>query len=151
MGENHFAPIPTALYGATFLMAGLAYNILSRAIIAAQGPDSLLRNAVGNDRKGLLSLFIYAAAIAHPQKRQTPCGIRHRGLPNNRWGKAVTVDGSTFSPSRFSGWTGASSVIALSPGCLHIRLLRFHKPTTASAPPTRAYVPGSGVSQGAVS
>jgi uncharacterized membrane protein len=64
MGENHFAPIPTALYGATFLMAGLAYNILSRAIIAAQGPDALLRKAVGNDRKGLLSLFIYAAAIA---------------------------------------------------------------------------------------
>jgi hypothetical protein len=64
MGENHFAPIPTALYGVTLLMAGLAYNILSRTIIAAQGPDSLLRKAVGNDRKGLLSLFIYAAAIA---------------------------------------------------------------------------------------
>ena len=64
MGENHFAPIPTALYGVNLFMAGLAYNILSRAIIAAQGPDSLLRKAVGKDWKGLLSLFIYAAAIA---------------------------------------------------------------------------------------
>ena len=64
MGENHFAPIPTALYGANLFMAGLAYNILSRAIIAAQGPDSLLRKAVGNDGKGLLSLLIYAIAIA---------------------------------------------------------------------------------------
>ena len=57
-------PIPTALYGVTLLMAGLAYNILSRTIIAAQGPDSLLRKAVGHDRKGLLSLLIYAIAIA---------------------------------------------------------------------------------------
>ena len=64
MGENHFAPIPTALYGVNLLMAGLGYNILSRAIIAAQGPDSLLRKAVGSDRKGLLSLLIYAIAIA---------------------------------------------------------------------------------------
>lgn len=64
MGENHFAPIPTALYGVTLLMAGVAYSILSRAIIAAQGPDSLLRKAIGSDRKGLLSLVIYAIAIA---------------------------------------------------------------------------------------
>ena len=64
MGENHFAPIPTALYGVNLLMAALAYTILTRAIIAAQGPDSLLRKAVGSDRKGLLSLLIYAIAIA---------------------------------------------------------------------------------------
>jgi uncharacterized membrane protein len=64
MGENHFAPVPTALYGANLFLAGLAYNVLSRAIIWSQGPDSLLRKAVGTDSKGLLSLAVYAVAIA---------------------------------------------------------------------------------------
>ena len=43
MGENHFAPAPTALYGIVLLMAAIAYFILQRRIIAHQGPDSLLR------------------------------------------------------------------------------------------------------------
>lgn len=63
MGENHFAPVPTALYGGVLLMAGFAYFVLTRAIIASQGPDSLLKKAIGRDAKGLLSILIYAAAI----------------------------------------------------------------------------------------
>jgi uncharacterized membrane protein len=63
MGENHFAPLPAALYGVVLLMAGFAYWILARAIIATEGPDSLLAKAVGKDRKGTLSVVLYAAAI----------------------------------------------------------------------------------------
>lgn len=63
MGENHFAAMPTALYGAVLLMAAIAYWVLQRAIIASQGPDSLLARAVGRDVKGKASPLIYAAAI----------------------------------------------------------------------------------------
>lgn len=62
MGENHFAPQPTALYGLVMLMSAIAYTILVRTIIAAQGRDSLLAKAIGSDRKGYLSLAIYSAA-----------------------------------------------------------------------------------------
>ncbi|HXI57354.1 MAG TPA: TMEM175 family protein [Polyangia bacterium] len=63
MGENHLAPVPTALYGAVLLAAAIAYTILLRAIIAHQGPGSALAKAVGSDRKGKLSALLYVAAI----------------------------------------------------------------------------------------
>jgi uncharacterized membrane protein len=63
MGENHFHSLPTAMYGVVLLMAGVAYWILTRALIAAQGEDSLLHKAVGKDYKGNLSLLLYAVAI----------------------------------------------------------------------------------------
>ncbi|MFP5406090.1 MAG: TMEM175 family protein [Gammaproteobacteria bacterium] len=63
MGENHFAAAPTALYGLILLMAALAYWILQRLIIAAQGEDSLLKKAIGRDWKGRLSPVFYSIAI----------------------------------------------------------------------------------------
>jgi uncharacterized membrane protein len=63
MGENHFAPIPSALYGVVLLCAAVAYWILQQAIIASQGDDSLLRQAVGGDWKGKLSPLLYILAI----------------------------------------------------------------------------------------
>jgi len=63
MGENHFARVPTALYGVVLLMAAIAYYLLERAIIRAQGPDSILRKAVGRDLKGKLSPVLYVLAI----------------------------------------------------------------------------------------
>ena len=63
MGENHFAPAPTALYGVVLLMAAIAYWILQRAIMARQGRESLLAIAVGSDLKGKLSPVLYAIAI----------------------------------------------------------------------------------------
>ena len=63
MGENHFAPMPAALYGVVMLMAAIAYWLLARAIIAAEGSDSLLARAIGKDRKGTLSVVAYMAAI----------------------------------------------------------------------------------------
>ena len=63
MGRNNFAPIPTAFYGLILLLTALAYTILVRRIIAAQGPHSRLKEAVGSDFKGNISLVIYIAAI----------------------------------------------------------------------------------------
>ena len=63
MGENHFAPTPTAVYGVVLLMAGIAYVILQRAIIRREGQDSLLARAVGRDRKGKISPLGYIVAI----------------------------------------------------------------------------------------
>ncbi len=63
MGENEFAPVPTATYGAVLLMAALAYWILLQTILRAEGPDSLLRTAVGSDWKGKLSPILYVVAI----------------------------------------------------------------------------------------
>jgi uncharacterized membrane protein len=64
MGENHFAPTPTALYGVVLLMAAIAYYVLEQTIIRAQGPDSILKKAVGRDLKGKLSPVLYILAIA---------------------------------------------------------------------------------------
>ncbi len=64
MGENHFAAWPTALYGVVLLMAALSYTWLQTLIIRAEGPDSLLAQAVQADWKGKLSLALYALAIA---------------------------------------------------------------------------------------
>jgi uncharacterized membrane protein len=63
MGENHFAAAPSALYGVVLLMAAVAYWILQQLIIASQGPDSLLKKAVGSDWKGKISPLIYLIAI----------------------------------------------------------------------------------------
>jgi uncharacterized membrane protein len=64
MGENHFAPLPTAVYGGVMLAAAVAYYVLQRMIIAQQGPHSRLKAAVGRDLKGKLSPLMYLAAIA---------------------------------------------------------------------------------------
>ena len=63
MGENHFAPLPTALYGVVLLAASIAYKILFKAIVAEQGPHSKLAVAVGTDRKGTISTLLYVAAV----------------------------------------------------------------------------------------
>jgi uncharacterized membrane protein len=63
MGENHFAAVPTALYGVVLLMAAIAYYVLQQAIIRAQGPESILQTAVGRDWKGKLSPVLYVMAI----------------------------------------------------------------------------------------
>lgn len=64
MGENHFATWPTALYGVVLLMAALSYTWLQTLIIRAEGPDSLLAQAVQADWKGKLSVALYVLAIA---------------------------------------------------------------------------------------
>jgi len=63
MGENHLAPLPTAVYGVLLALCGIAYLILQTTIVALQGPGSRLAAAVGRDRKGKLSAVLYLAAI----------------------------------------------------------------------------------------
>ena len=63
MGENHFAQLPTALYGAVLLCAGVAYYILEQTIIRNQGENSRLAAAIGGDKKGIASMALYASAI----------------------------------------------------------------------------------------
>jgi len=63
MGENHFAPLPSAAYGLVLLMAALAYLVLQQCIIATEGPSAVLKRAVGTDWKGKLSPVLYVAAI----------------------------------------------------------------------------------------
>jgi uncharacterized membrane protein len=72
MGQNHMAPVPTAVYGCVLLCAALAYTILQAAIIAQEGPKSALAKAVGTDRKGKLSAALYAVAI--------PLALVHPGI-----------------------------------------------------------------------
>lgn len=63
MGENLFAPAPTALYGCVLLMAAIAYRLLQSVIIAHEGGRSLLGRAVGIDWKGKSSMGLYAFAV----------------------------------------------------------------------------------------
>lgn len=63
MGENHFAPVPTAIYGGVLLFCAGAYTLLQATIIAEHGPDSRLGKAVGNDLKGRASLACYTLAV----------------------------------------------------------------------------------------
>ena len=63
MGENHFAAIPTALYGIMLFMAAIAYTILQNTIMAKHGDGSLLKKALGSDIKGKISVVIYIIAI----------------------------------------------------------------------------------------
>lgn len=64
MGENHFAAVPTAAYGIVLLAAAAAWTLLQHFLIQAQGPDSRLRLAVGDDLKGKISMLLYVVAIA---------------------------------------------------------------------------------------
>ncbi len=72
MGENDFAPLPTAAYGLLLLLCGVAYTLLQAAIIAHQGAESRLAAAVGRDLKGKLSAAAYAVAI--------PCAFARPGI-----------------------------------------------------------------------
>ena len=63
MGENHFASVPTAVFGVDLFMAGIAYYILAQTLVALHGKESVLGRAVGKDRKGIISVILYLVAI----------------------------------------------------------------------------------------
>ena len=64
MDETHFAPLQVAAYGAVLLLSACAYTILTKALVAEHGRDSLIARALGKDFKGNISLAIYVVAIA---------------------------------------------------------------------------------------
>jgi uncharacterized membrane protein len=63
MGENHFETLPVALYGVVLFMAGVAYYILCRSLIAHHGRDSVLAIAIGRDHKGIASVLLCMLGI----------------------------------------------------------------------------------------
>ena len=64
MGENHFARVPTALYGVNLLVCAVAYFILQGCLVRHQGRDGLLAEALGRDLKGKVSPALYVTGIA---------------------------------------------------------------------------------------
>ena len=62
IGEHYRQPAPAATYGLVCLGAAVAYGILTRTIIRADGGDSPVAAAMGRDVKGRASLVLYAAA-----------------------------------------------------------------------------------------
>ena len=100
MGENHFAPIPTAFYGAALLMSAIAFYIMQRVIIRHQGPGSPLRHAIGRDIKGKISPVIYSAGIALAFVNTTAAGLLYIGaalmwlVPDRRVETAVRGAGA---------------------------------------------------------
>jgi uncharacterized membrane protein len=64
MGESGFAAAPVAVYGVVLLLAGVAFVLLTAALTRLHGPDSTLAHAVGNDRKGKISMLLYVLGIA---------------------------------------------------------------------------------------
>jgi uncharacterized membrane protein len=89
VGENHFAPLPTALYGGVCLMAGVAYYFLVRTILAHHGRDSRVGKALGRDIKGKASVVLYMVAL--------PLAFMERGIA---WGIYVFVAAIWFIPDR---------------------------------------------------
>jgi uncharacterized membrane protein len=63
MGQTGFAALPTAAYGAVLVLASAAYWLLEHAIIRADPANAGLAQAVGTERKGVISLALYALAI----------------------------------------------------------------------------------------
>ncbi len=63
MGENHFAPLPVALYGVDLLMSAVAYFVLVHALLGSHGRESDFAARIGSDWKGKVSLAAYAAAV----------------------------------------------------------------------------------------
>lgn len=63
MGENHFAKATIALYGFVLFMSAVAYSILSTSLIRKHGKDSALGAAVGDGKKGKISIAICITAI----------------------------------------------------------------------------------------
>jgi len=63
MSQNGFPKVPVALYGVVLWMAGLAYYILTRALVALHGKDSLIDSALRNPAKEFIALGCYALAI----------------------------------------------------------------------------------------
>jgi uncharacterized membrane protein len=61
--DTDFAVVPTAAYGVVLGMAALCYELIERATIAFNGPESRVAKGIGRDRKGLVSIALYVAAV----------------------------------------------------------------------------------------
>jgi TMEM175 potassium channel family protein len=63
MDESHFAQLPVMVYGGNLLLCAIAWVIMQRAAVHADGSHSIVPTAIGRDLKGKLSPFLYIAGI----------------------------------------------------------------------------------------
>jgi TMEM175 potassium channel family protein len=63
MSENHFAALPVAAYGVVLLMSGFGFVMLTQCLVTIHGADSEIARRLRDDRKGKISVVIYAIAI----------------------------------------------------------------------------------------
>ena len=63
MGENHFAPVPVAVYGVDLVLCGVAYRILVTKLHHLHGNETAFAKALGSDRKGKISVALYTTAV----------------------------------------------------------------------------------------
>ena len=63
MGENNFEKWPVVVYGIILLMAAIAFTILLYVLKNIHGQETILIQAIGNDKKGLVSSILQAAGI----------------------------------------------------------------------------------------
>jgi uncharacterized membrane protein len=80
MGENHFAPLPTAFYGGSLLLSAIAWIIMQTVIIRQQGEGSPLRRALGRDLKGKVSPFIYLMGMGLAFVNTAVAGLLYAGV-----------------------------------------------------------------------
>lgn len=63
MGEHNFAKSSMALYGVILFLSAIAYFILERIIIIAEGKNSVLAKVIGYEIKGIISAVLYILGI----------------------------------------------------------------------------------------
>lgn len=63
LDTSGFSAMATAAYGVVLGLAAIGYTLLERSLIACNGRGSLLAKALGRDRKGKITLAIYALAV----------------------------------------------------------------------------------------
>ena len=63
MADHYRAHLPASAYGVGQLGAAIAYTILARTIITSNGADSEVARAIGDDRKGRVSLLMYTLGV----------------------------------------------------------------------------------------
>ncbi len=110
MGENQFAPTPTALYGGVLLLAAFSYRILQRAVLAGQSEESMLGQSIGRDVKGKASPVLYVIGIVVALWRPWLAGVLYTAvalmwlIPDRRIERAVRKGGDpSGAPTGSSG------------------------------------------------
>lgn len=63
MGVHLFAKATMTLYGIILFLCSIHFWILQCVVISSEGKNSLIAQAVGKDRKGKITLFLYFIAI----------------------------------------------------------------------------------------
>jgi uncharacterized membrane protein len=78
--HTDYARTPVVIYGVNLMAAGVAYFILQGLIIRSQGPDSVLRKAVGRDVKGKASVVGYLAGCVAAAVGGAGTGLARPGI-----------------------------------------------------------------------